>query len=245
MLTLFALLLFTLSPAAIADTILRLPDVPAETANESPSVLDEKQREVKASFPSDKQPRAGEEEILADYAHLDPERLVPNDLLRAAVLYFDAHQSSFANRKYLTVVDFSKRSNRARMFIVNLSTGGVWAIRTTHGKGGDLDHDGYVESLGNVPGSKKSSAGFYRVAEIYQSQKFGRSIRLDGLSTSNSNVRSRAIVVHGSDYVQEADVIQGRSEGCFALAWSVKNEVVDRIAGGSLLYAAKSVACSQ
>jgi hypothetical protein len=115
-------------------------------------------------------------------------------------------------------------------------SGEVMPIRTAHGVGSDPDHDGFVESLGNVPDSKKSSQGFYQVSEIY-SGKYGRSIRLDGLSPTNSNVRRRAIVIHGSDYVHEGNVIQGRSWGCFALAWSIKDHVVDLLSGGSLLYA--------
>lgn len=174
--------------------------------------------------------------ILANYEHLDPNRKIPTSLLQRAVTYFHKNKSSFKNKDYITIVDFSKRSNNKRMHIINMSTGSVWSVRTAHGKGGDLDHDGYVESLGNVPGSKKSSRGFYKVAEVYHGT-YGRSLRLDGLSTSNSKARSRAIVLHGADYVKEANVIQGRSWGCFVLSWSVKNSVIDRIKNGSLMYA--------
>lgn len=177
--------------------------------------------------------------ILKKYEHLDPNHLVPDNLLEEALLYFDVNKKNFENQKYITVVDFNMRSNKARMFVINMEDGSVVAVRTAHGRGGDKDHDGYVESLGNVPNSKKSSRGYYQVSEIYYG-KYGRSIRLDGLSSTNSNVRRRAIVVHGSDYVWEDDVIQGRSWGCFALAWSVKDDIVDLIHGGSLLYAERS-----
>jgi len=125
------------------------------------------------------------------------------------------------------------------MYIINMESGEVWAVRTAHGKGGDQDHDGYVEELSNRVGSKMSSRGYYLVTETYKG-KYGRSIKLDGLSFTNDNARERTIVIHGSDYVKEKDVIQGRSWGCFALAWSVKDDVVDKINGGSLLYAEKS-----
>jgi hypothetical protein len=173
--------------------------------------------------------------ILDRYAHIDPLNLVPDNLLRRALVYFDENRASFTNRNYLTIVDFLKRSNRVRLFIVNLKSGSVWPLRTTHGAGGDLDDDGYVETFSNAVNSKKSSLGFYRVGEVYRG-KYGRSIRLDGLSTWNSNVRRRAIVIHGSNYVHEANVIQGRSAGCFALDWDVKDLAVDKIHGGSLFF---------
>ncbi|HWU45027.1 MAG TPA: murein L,D-transpeptidase catalytic domain family protein, partial [Bdellovibrio sp.] len=65
----------------------------------------------------------------------------------------------------------------------------------------------------------------------------GYSLSLDGLSSTNSNVRSRAIVVHGADYVSEADVIQGRSWGCPAVAMENRTKLIDMIKNGSIIYA--------
>ena len=180
------------------------------------------------------------ETTLLRYSHLDPNKIIPRKLLQNAVVFFDNNKSAFKNKNYITIVDFSMRSNLQRTFIVNMNSGAVWALRTTHGAGGDLDHDGFVESLSNVSGSHKSSRGFYRVAEVY-SGKYGRSLRLDGLSNTNSRARPRAIVIHGADYVVEANKIPGRSWGCFVFAWSVKDQVVDLIRNGSLLYAEKSL----
>ncbi len=64
-------------------------------------------------------------------------------------------------------------------------------------------------------------------------------MKVDGLSATNSNVRARSVVLHGAAYVQESDVKQGRSWGCFALTMSLKDQVIDRIKDGSLMYAAK------
>ncbi len=180
------------------------------------------------------------EASLLRYSHLDPNRIIPRKLLQNAVVFFDKNKSSFRNKNFITIVDFSMRSNLQRTFVVNMDSGSVWALRTTHGSGGDLDHDGFVESLSNVTNSHKSSRGYYRVAEVYYG-KYGRSIRLDGLSNTNSKARPRAIVIHGSDYVVEANKIPGRSWGCFVYAWSVKDQLVDLINGGSLLYAEKSL----
>lgn len=197
--------------------------------------------EIKSSFgdPADETVLTFSQTVLSNYSHLDPKRVVPTKLLQNAVLYFDRNKASFKNQNYISIVDYSARSNMPRFFVVNMKTGAVDAYRTSHGVGSDANNDGYVEKLSNVSGSKMSTRGFFRVAEIY-SGKYGRSIRLDGLSSTNSNTRARAIVVHGSDYVLESNVIQGRSWGCFVLAWSVKDKVVTQINGGSLMYAEKS-----
>jgi hypothetical protein len=173
------------------------------------------------------------------YSHIDPKRLIPTKLLQNALRYYDANSSSFKNKNYITIVDFYSRSTNSRFFVVNMKTGAVSSFHVAHGAGSDVDRDGYVEKLGNSNSTHMSSRGYYRVAEIY-SGKYGRSIRLDGLSSTNSNVRSRAIVVHGSDYVKEGNYIQGRSWGCFALSWEFKDSIVSMISGGSLLYAEKS-----
>ena len=176
------------------------------------------------------------DQLNSAYSHVDPKRMVPTKLLRNALSVFHNNKSLFKNQNYISVVDFSARSHKQRLFIIDMRSGQVQAVRTAHGTGSDKDADGYVESLGNLNNSHKSSRGYFKVAEVYYG-KFGRSIRLDGLSKTNSNVRSRAIVIHGSDYVKEANVLAGRSWGCFALSWSVKDSIVSRISGGSLLYA--------
>jgi hypothetical protein len=178
-------------------------------------------------------------QILAKYDYLDPNHVVPTDLLKTAVTYYEANKSKLGNTKYLSVIDFKKRSTKARFFIIDMSNGSVWAIHTAHGKGSDPEHDGYANSFSNVSGSGKSSLGFYRTAETYTG-KHGYSLRLDGLSSTNSNVRARAIVIHSASYVSEASVVQGRSLGCPAVAPSVYKSVISKLKGGSIIYAGLS-----
>ena len=177
--------------------------------------------------------------ILAGYEHLDPNKVVPSNLLKKAVVYFDANKAKVANQRYLSVIDFSKHSKYARFFIINMSTGAVWAIHVAHGSGSDSNHDGIAEKFSNTSGSNASSLGFYQTAETY-SGKHGLSLTLDGLSSTNSRVRARAIVIHGADYVAEATVKQGRSWGCPAVSMSIRTEVINRLKGGSIIYAGRS-----
>jgi len=173
--------------------------------------------------------------ILKKYQHLDPKKEVPTDLLEKTVAYFDANRSKFPNQSHITVIDFKPRSDKFRFFVINMETGKVEKFHTTHGVGSDKNKNGYAERFGNVINSGASSLGFIRTAEIY-SGKFKRSVRLDGLSTTNSNVRERAVVLHGWDDAHEANVIQGLSWGCPALDWAVKDGVIDKVAEGSLMY---------
>ena len=176
--------------------------------------------------------------ILANYDYVDPTHIVPDRHLKAALLYFDAHKSSIKNTNYLSVIDFSQYSGNKRFYIIDLKTGSVWAIHNAHGKGSDPEHDGYANKdlFSNVSGSNATSLGVYMTAETYQGEH-GLTLRLDGLSSTNSNARSRAIVLHGADYVQEANVIQGRSWGCPAVAMENRDKVIGMLKGGSVIYA--------
>jgi hypothetical protein len=173
--------------------------------------------------------------LLKKYQHLDPKHEVPTDLLETAVTYFDQNLGKFPNRNYITVIDFSLRSDVQRFFVIDMASGAVEKYRTTHGIGSDKNNDGYAERFGNVVNSGMSSLGFIRTAEVYWG-KFKRSVRLDGLSKTNSKVRARAIVLHGWDNAHEKPVLQGLSWGCPALDWDVKDGIIDKVKEGSLMY---------
>lgn len=174
--------------------------------------------------------------IMAKYSYLDPDNLVPDDLLEQAVVYFDANKDKFKNQDYITIVDFKPRSDKSRLFLIRMSDGVVERYHTTHGVGSDPGKTGTATIFGNEINSGKSSLGFVRTAEVY-SGTYKRALRLDGLSVTNSNMRERAVVFHGWDDVHEADQIQGWSWGCITLDWKVKDSVLDKIKDGSLLYA--------
>lgn len=172
-----------------------------------------------------------------DYSYVDPTHIIPQKLRDAALAYFDVNKKNFTNQKYITVVDFSANSSKARFFIVDMNTGKVvTALHVAHGKGSDTNNDGYAERFSNTSGSEMSSVGFYRVSETY-SGNHGYSVRLDGLSSTNSNVRARAVVIHPADYVSEKGAKAGRSWGCLALDPSYSSKVIGLLKGGSMLYA--------
>lgn len=184
------------------------------------------------AYASDEEKKA----VLAKYAHVDPQHLVNTAALQNAVLFYDFHMKELANPRYITVIDFSKHSGSKRMAVVEVSSGAVWQLNTAHGKGSDSNNDGYAEKFSNVEGSLASSLGYYTTAETYSGQH-GTSLRLDGRSPTNSAARERAVVVHGADYVDAGLDQMGRSWGCPAVSMSNYRTLIDKIKGGSLLYA--------
>jgi len=164
---------------------------------------------------------------------------IPEDLKRKALEYFNANPDKIKNRSYIGIVDFAAHSSKTRFFILNVQSGEVHAMHVAHGSGSDSDADGYATKFSNVPNSKASSLGFYVTGALY-SGSHGKSMRLHGLSSTNSNALSRAVVVHESAYVQEANVRQGRSFGCLAVSTTEIRKVLNSLNGGALIYAGLS-----
>lgn len=194
--------------------------------------------------PADAQSRAL---ILSRYSHVDPKGVVRRGLLEDAIEYFDLNLALVPNQAFITVVDFTKFSGDARFFIVDMKSGAVEPHRVAHGNGSDPSDTGYATKFSNTPGSLMSSLGFYLTAEIYNGTHM-HSMHIDGLSPDGSpnnmadtNVLSRAVVVHEATYVSDTNTnAQGRSDGCFALDTNVELSVVQRLANGSVMYAALS-----
>lgn len=170
-----------------------------------------------------------------DFSHVDPQGIVPKRPLNQALAYFKKYRTSFSNDNVITVIDFTRKSNQKRMFIVNLNSGSVEALQTSHGRGSDPNDTGYAKRFSNEDRSYASSLGFYRTAGTY-SGKHGLSLRLEGLSPTNDNAEARAVVVHGADYVNDNGQRVGRSHGCPAVSNAKRTHVISTIKGGSLMY---------
>ena len=63
---------------------------------------------------------------------------------------------------------------------------------------------------------------------------------MDGLEATNSNARTRAIVIHGASYVPNSARKQagriGRSWGCPAVAKNLSTDLINKLKGGSIYY---------
>lgn len=144
------------------------------------------------------------------------------------------------------VLDFSAHSSTPRFHVIHRASGQVLqSFRVAHGHGSEgRRHDGYAEVFSNVPNSNASSLGLYRTAETYLSDVYpGLAMRLDGLSPTNSNARSRFIVVHAAKYM-EPESWKGKkagrpglSDGCFVFSQADRDAIISSLQGGALLYA--------
>lgn len=172
---------------------------------------------------------------LAKYNYVDPTNLVPEVPLRRALTYYDVYYNRIQNKNYITVIDMSQHNTKKRKFIIDMKTGRVQALLVAHGKGSDLSHTGYARKFSNTSGSNATSVGMYITSTEYQGSN-GRSMKLNGLEKTNSNARSRAIVVHGAKYVDPSYKPLGRSWGCPAVEMKHINSVIDRLKNGSVYY---------
>jgi hypothetical protein len=142
------------------------------------------------------------------------------------------------NDSILTIVDFSKSSEKKRFFILDLKNKKL--VKNTLVAHGMQSGVNIAEFFSNRRLSNKSSLGIYVTNETY-SGKHGYSLRIDGMSKNlNDNARKRAIVIHGADYVSENFINEngriGRSFGCPAVPMDEAEEIIDLIKDGSCLY---------
>ena len=139
----------------------------------------------------------------------------------------------------LTLIDFSRPSQRKRLWVIDVANAKVlFHTFVAHGKASGAD---VPVAFSNRDGSEMSSLGFYRTARAAYLGKHGLSLKLIGLDPGfNTNAESRAVVVHGAEYVCE-DFVKahgrlGRSQGCPALPVAETAAIVQAIKGGSVLY---------
>ncbi len=179
------------------------------------------------------------EDSLSEYNYIDPQHIVPTEPLTQSLKYFKANKASIMNQKYLAIVDMTQKSNKKRMYVIDMASGSVSTYLAAHGKNSDANNDGFAEKFSNTEGSLMTSLGFYLTDVTYQGSN-GLSLRLRGLQSTNSNAYSRAIVMHGADYVNSSSV--GRSWGCPAIERKYVNTLIPALKGKSLLYIYKAAA---
>lgn len=127
--------------------------------------------------------------------------------------FADENQCS---QRIAIMVDYSMPSGANRLFVWDLQNDKLlYACLVAHGRG--RGHDKYEPiKFSNEDGSHLSSLGRCRIAERYHG-RYGLAYRLDGLDTTNSNVRSRCIVLHAHKAVPTFQIFPFRivhSQGC-------------------------------
>jgi len=138
----------------------------------------------------------------------------------------------------LTICDYSQSSNNKRLYVIDLLNSRLlFNTFVSHGKNSGNE---FATSFSNSVNSNKSSLGFMVTADSYHG-KAGLSLRLNGMERGiNDNVRNRAIVLHGSRFVNESVMSMrgtiGKSLGCPAVPYGIHARIIDVIKGGSCFF---------
>jgi hypothetical protein len=146
---------------------------------------------------------------------------------------------SAPNPATLTIIDYSKASTKPRLWVLDLVRREViYEELVSHGQGSGGN---FATSFSNTPESHQTSLGLFLTDTAYVGRN-GYSLRLDGLDRGfNDRARERAIVMHGAPYVNHTIGTSlgrlGRSHGCPAVREAVARELIDRVKGGSLVFA--------
>jgi hypothetical protein len=162
------------------------------------------------------------------------------------VLALALRAASCAKRKQLlgadetlTVIDYSRPSTSPRLWVLDLHRGEVlFEELVAHGRESGANR---ATRFSNEVGSHQSSLGLFVTLDEYVG-RHGRSLRLAGLEPGvNDRALERALVIHGADYVSKDFGAKhgrlGRSFGCAALSRDTAPKVIDRIRGGSAVFA--------
>jgi hypothetical protein len=164
--------------------------------------------------------------------------VLENEAFWIAVQYYRSHRFEFKNRRYITIIDYSKPSTAKRLFLVNMESGGVEKLMVSHGRNSGWL---YATRFSNQPDSFRSSKGFFRTGGKYYG-KLGACLQLHGLEKGvNDNAFNRGIIMHGAHYANPNSIGMnrgrlGRSLGCPAIPKEAAENVIDKIKNGSLLY---------
>lgn len=128
------------------------------------------------------------------------------------------HQKEM-NDRICFLLDLSIHNGKKRFFIYDIQKDSILhAGLVTHGD----CREQYLSDVrySNQPGSQCSSAGKYKVGVQYKGI-FGKSYRLHGLDSSNSNALKRALVIHSHKCIPEKEIYPDQicnSQGCTTVA---------------------------
>ncbi|HVE44003.1 MAG TPA: murein L,D-transpeptidase catalytic domain family protein [Gammaproteobacteria bacterium] len=162
-------------------------------------------------------------------------------LLRLSLIaYLNVEKMGLSHKQLLTVIDYSKPSSEKRLWVFDLKNGKtLFYTWVSHGKNsGGLN----ASSFSNSSGSLKSSFGVFVTDDEPYTGHNGYSLRLRGLEAGvNDNAYRRAVVVHGSWYVN-SDIIQrygqiGRSWGCPAVSSEIAPSLINTIKDDTVVFA--------
>lgn len=161
-----------------------------------------------------------------------------------AMQWYNKKKNSLWNKKYLTVVDYSKPVSQQRLYVINMESLTVEnCVRTWHGKNsGNMQE---TTKFSNTQNSNQTSIGFFRTPQDLSSnsKRTRRWLFLQGMEYSNDKARDRWIAVHSvwnffySRTEKWHRAWDSTSEGCITIrSVDNPNEIMNKIKWDSLIY---------
>jgi hypothetical protein len=147
-------------------------------------------------------------------------------------------ENKLSNKDILTIIDFRLSSAKERFWSIDLANKKVlYHSLVAHGRNSGEE---FAKNFSNQLESHMSSFGFYVTGSTYIG-KHGLSLFLDGMDDGyNSNARTRSVVMHSAEYVNEQFVKQngrlGRSLGCPAIPVTNHEEVINKLMDKTCLF---------
>ena len=120
------------------------------------------------------------------------------------------------NTRVALFVDLSRHSGRRRFVAWDMvRMVSIFTSPVSHGSGSEMSHvrSAYAR-FSNEDGSHLSSLGRAVVAERYEG-RYGVAYRLDGLDATNTNLRSRCVVLHGWEHTTSYPIWPRATVGSF------------------------------
>ena len=178
-------------------------------------------------------------DVIFDSLHLNNAGLERDVFYKAYKGYiYLLYKGQVSNPNILSIADFSQSSKNKRLYIIDLAhhklTFNTWV---SHGR--NSGHE-MATSFSNLPDSYKSAVGFMLTDDTYIGH-CGYSLRFNGVEPGfNDRIRNRAIIVHGSRYVNEDQANEegrvGNSLGCPAVPLAECHAIIDFIKGGTVYF---------
>ena len=150
---------------------------------------------------------------------------------RANALRNYAQAKGFSSN-YCFLVDMSIHSGRKRFFVYDLEMNRViMAGLVSHGSCNGVFLS--QAKFSNAPGGNCTSEGKYKIGEKYRGQ-YGKSYKMYGLESTNSNAYKRAIVLHAYSCIPDEEIyprVACNSSGCAGVSpafFEKLSSIIDR-----------------
>jgi hypothetical protein len=155
------------------------------------------------------------------HSALDP------SLLKQAKREYVAQYGKLANTRFITIIDYRKSIDQRRLFVYDVKIQDVvLSSRVAHAfKSGLI----YPTEFSNEDGSEMSCYGTFLTDKETYTGRFGRALRVDGITAGvNTHARARAVVFHEDPGYQY-------SKACFMTSEAVNSRLISLIQGRSLV----------